>query len=71
MPASWNIPATPPQPPQCATPAVPQDHTAAAADAAEHEAALQQLRAQQADQKQLIQKLEGDVSRCRVLHLIL
>ena len=64
MPASWN---TPPSPTSQATPPAPQDYAAAAADAAEDKAALQQLRDQQLHQQQLIQKLESDVSRYPVL----
>ena len=71
MSASWKTPASP----TCqATPVGPQDYAAAAVDAAEGKAALQQLRdqqlhQQQLHQQQLIQKLESDVSRYQVLPL--
>ena len=60
MPASWN---TPPTPNPHVVPAVVQDPAALSAAAAEHEAALQQLRDKQADQQHRIQQLQADVAR--------
>ena len=60
MPASWNMPPTPPP---HATPAAPQDQAAPGVELAVHEAALQQLHDRQAEQQQQVQKLEADVAR--------